>query len=63
MLEPEETTEYAIDLLQDLDTIEKNVKEIYREERENEKTYLHRMESLIKKAREKSLALQKSKYY
>ena len=54
MLEPEETTEYAIDLLQDLNIIEKNVKEIYCEERENEKTYLHRMESLIKEAKEKS---------
>lgn len=54
LLQPEETTEYAIDLLQDLDKIDADVKRIYIPEREGEKIHLHRMEMLIKKAKEKA---------
>lgn len=54
LLQPEETTDYSIHLLQSLDKIENDVKEIYTAEREHEKTYLHRFERIIKKAKEQS---------
>lgn len=54
LLQPEETTDYAINLLQSLDKIEDDVKRVYSAEHEKEKTYLHRFERIIQKAKEES---------
>ena len=51
LMQPEEESGYATDLLQDLDKIQNDVKKIYTPETESEKTYLHNMENDIKRAK------------